>query len=132
MKTTDRNEPIDWRARLHSLPIGTENEPASPVFAWLFRAILSLGLFLAGSLFVLVSGASVGLSVGIGPDLTGGALWVLLGLLLDLLAGAVISAIVARHSTSLRSSRLVFYSFTAPAFLAVLLMAASIVKHSFQ
>ena len=130
MKTTDDSKPIDWRARLHSLPSGTE--PASPVTTWLLRALFCLGMFLVGALFVGFSGAFFGLSRGIGPDQTGGAAYILPGLIFDLLAGIVIAVLVARRSSSRILPRLVFYSFTAPAFLAVILLAVALAKHLFQ
>jgi hypothetical protein len=130
MKITDDSDSSEWRARLHSLP----SDPAavSPVVSWCLRAFLSLGLFLVGSVFVLMAGAYVGFSHGIGPEQTGGALYVLLGLILNLFAGAAIAAFVARRSTSLSTPRVVFYSFTAPAFLAVVLLALSFAKYLFQ
>jgi hypothetical protein len=79
-----------------------------------------------------MSGAFFGLSRGIGPAWTGGALYVLPGLIFDLLSGAAIAAFVARRSTSRTMPRLVFYSFTTPAFLAVILMAYSLLGHLFQ
>jgi hypothetical protein len=130
MKTTEDSKPKDWQARLHSLPSATE--PASPVVSWLLRAFLCLGLFLVGSVFVLMSGTYVGLTRGIGPEQTGGVLYVLLGLVLNIFAGAGIAAFAARRSTSRSVPRLVFYSFTAPAFLAVILLALSFAEHLFQ
>ena len=130
MKTTDDSKPIDWRARLHSLPSGTE--PASPVTTWFLRALFCLGMFLIGALFVVFSGAFLGLSRGIGPEQTGGALYILPGLIFDLLAGIVIAVIVARRSSSPILPSLAFYSFTAPAFLAVILLALALAKHLFQ
>ena len=129
-KSDDSSKPIDWRARLHSLPSGTE--PASPAMIWLFRALFCLGMFLLGALFVGFSGAFFGLSRGIGPDQTGGAAYILPGLIFDLLAGIIIAVIVARRSSSRILPRLVFYSFAAPAFLAVILLALSLARHLFQ
>jgi len=126
MKADEESTRKDWRARLHSLPSGTE--PASPVVSWFLRAFLCLGLFLVGSVFVILSGAFAGLSRGIGPEQTGGALYVFLGLILNLLAGAGIAAFVARRSPSRSAPRLVFYSFTAPAFLAVIVLAISFAR----
>lgn len=123
MKTTDDSERTDWRERLHSLPSG--NTPTPPVLAWLFRAAVCLGLFLFGVTFVLMFGAFVGLSRGIGPEQTGGTLYVVLGLILNLFVGAAIAAFVARRSTHRATPRLIFYSFTAPAFLAIVLLALS-------
>jgi len=130
MKTTDDSESIDWRERLHSLPSGTE--AASPVVSWFLRAFLCLGLVFVGSVFVVLSGAFFGLSRGIGPEQTGGALYILPGLIFDLLAGAVIAKVLAHQTVSRTMPRLVFYSFTAPAFLAVFLMALSIARQLIQ
>lgn len=126
MKPTEDNKPIDWRARLHSLPSGIE--PASPVVGGCAQAFLWFGLFIVGSVFIFISGPAVGLLLGIGPGNTGGTLYVLFGLILNLLVGAGIAALVARSSTSRSMPRLVFYIFTAPAFLAVILLALSFTK----
>ena len=130
MNPTDNSKPMDWRARLHSLPGGTE--PAPPVFKWLGRAFLCIGLFLVGSVFILVAGALVGLFRGIGPGQTGGTLYVVLGFILNLLAGTALAAFAARRAKTRSTPRLIFYSFTAPAYLAVLLMALSIAEHLFH
>jgi hypothetical protein len=130
MKTTEENRRINWRARLHSLPAGME--ATSPIVSGILRSFLCLGLVLAGSLFVLISGACVGLSRGVGPEQTGGALYILPGLVLNLFAGAAIAAFVARRSAARNTSRLVFYTFTAPSFLAVALLALSFTEHPFH
>ena len=130
MKTTDNGKPIGWRERLHSLPSGTE--PTSTLAAWLIRALLCVVLFLVGSIFVILSGTFTGLSRGIGPEQTGGSLYVLIGLILNLLVGGAIAAFIARRSAHRATPRLVFYSFTAPAFLAVILMVLSLLGHLFR
>jgi len=61
--------------------------------------------------------------LGIGPEQTGGALYVLLGLLINLIIGAALAGFIARCSRSRLGPRLVFYSFSAPAFLVVLFFA---------
>ena len=114
--------------RLHSLPSGTEAELPSPITSWFLRAFLGLGISFVGCFFVISSGWYFGLSRGIGPEQTGGALYILPGLVFNLLAGAIIAAFVARRSASRTMPRLVFYSFTAPAFIAVVLMAFSIAR----
>src|SRR5436309_3186814 len=130
MKKTNESEPIDWRARLHSLPSGTE--PASPFVRRLLRAFLGFCLFLVGSLFVIVSGAFVGLSRGIGPEQTGGAIYILLGLLLNVVVGAILAALTPRPIGFHSLPRLVFYSFTSPAFLGVTFLSIFYLAHVFR
>jgi hypothetical protein len=89
------------------------------IFLW---SLLCVGLCFAGTVFVLLSGAWVGLSSGIGAEQTGGAVYVLIGLGLDVVVGAAISGVIHWRFASRSMARMVFYSFTAPAFVAVALM----------
>src|SRR5881394_426121 len=107
MKSSERGESMDWRVRLHSLPSGIETEPQSRIIGWLLRAFLAVGISFAGCLFVITSGWYFGLSRGIGPENTGGALYVLPGLVFNLLGGFAIAAFVARRSVSRAMPRLV-------------------------
>ena len=130
MKPTDDSEPMDWRVRLHALPRGTE--PPPPALKWLGRAFVCTALFFVGVVFILISGGVVGLFRGIGPEQTGGTLYIFLGLILNLLAGTGLAAIAARRAKSRTTPRLIFYSFTAPTFLAIFLMSLSIAERLFH
>ena len=107
-------------------------EPPSPIFAWLFRVVLALGLFLVGAFLTVFLGAITGMSFGAGPELMGGFLYVLIGVIINFVMGAALAATISRRSSSRSTPRLVFYSFTAPAFLVVLCMAYSFFTQTFR
>ena len=127
MTTTEQSEPVDWRKRLYSLPSGTA--PFSNLTRSLLAVLLCFVLFIAGSIFVLMCGAYFGLSLGFGPEQSGGALYVLLGLIGNMFAGMALAAFLGNRSDSRHMPRLVFYSFTAPAFIAVTLFALALAFH---
>lgn len=121
MDDTEYSQSQDWRKRLHELPSGTESDGPS-VLAWLLRAGVCVGLFVAGSIFLILSGAFAALGRGIGPENTGGAVYFLYGFFLNVLTGAALAALMPRLLGRRRFSRLVFYSFTAPAFIGIILV----------
>lgn len=115
-------EPVqDWRKRLRELPRGEEPAPSRFV-TWLSRAATSATLFVVGSIFLIFSGAFLGLSLGIGPEHTGGGAYFLSGSLCTVAAGAILALLVPKPAGAPRLSRLVFYSFTAPSLVVLLLM----------
>lgn len=118
MDETEPSKPLDWRKRLHELPSGAESDQ-SPVLTWLLRAGICGSLFIVGSIFLIFSGAFAGLSRGIGPEHTGGTVYFLYGFFLNVLTGATLAALIPRLLGEKRFSRLVFYSFTAPAFVGI-------------
>lgn len=117
MNNTEFPQSQDWRRRLRELPSGTEPD-TSPVGTWLLRAGLCVGLFVAGSIFLILAGTFAGLARGIGPEHTGGTVYFLSGFFLNVLTGVVLAALT-RRSIGLR--RLVFYSFTTPACIGIFL-----------
>ena len=89
----------------------------------LFRFLAVLGLFLIGSLAIIVLGGIAGLAFSIRPDQAGGFIYLLLGALLNILLGLALAAMVVRGSPSPAIPRIVFYSFTAPAMCVGVLVA---------
>ena len=92
-------------------------EPTPPVVAWFFRAVLAFGLFFVGSFLTVFLGAITGMSFGAGPEMMGGLLYVLLGVIINLVMGAALAAIFSRRSSSRSTPRLVFYARASSALL---------------
>jgi len=114
----------DWRQHMHSLP--NEERPFPVWVRWLFLAPF---LLIAGITVVVFGGAFLGMSFGVGPDDTGGTVWVLCGFLPAFAIGGLIAFVGRRRGHSRASCRAAFYLFTLPAWLFVLYFSWKVVEH---
>src|SRR5206468_7860827 len=85
-KPSGADQATDWRQHMHSLQSG---ERPWPTWARWFLTAPSLAI--AGALVVLLGGAILGMSFGIGPDDTGGTIWVVFGCFPVLVIGSLIA-----------------------------------------
>lgn len=114
----------DWQQHMHSLPTG---EPRFPRHAlWLLLAPL---LLVAGTLVVLFGGAGLGLSLGIGPEDTGGTVYVVCGFIPNLALGWLIAFIARRRGYSRASCRAAFFTFTASVWVFLLWLVLKLGQH---
>ena len=124
MKPSNGPEPISWRARLHSLPPATE--PAPRIYAWIFGIFQCVVLFLFGAFLFLLPVALIYPPSAIGHEYSDSRIYPMVGLTLNPLAATAIAFLAARRSGSKAKARLAFYSFTAPFFLAFIIVVISV------
>lgn len=105
----------DWRQHMHSLPSG--EKPFPRFLVWI---LLVPFLFIAGGIVVLVCGAFLGLTFGVGTEDSGGAIYTVFGLIANLAIGFGIAFIFKRRGHSPLACRVPFFAFTLPAFLIIL------------
>ena len=110
---------------MRSLP-SDDTSAFPPVIRWL---LLLPALAVAGTLVLFVAGAFLGLSAGIGPEDTGGSIYVLFGVLPVLALGWLIRFIGARRGYSRRSCRASYFAFTAPAWAFLLWVGIKFAQH---
>ena len=123
MSDTDHTQSLNWEDRRQAMPAGTDAESLRNTV--ILHLLWCMGSFLAGAVLVGMSYALFAFLRGGGSELTGNVLSVLPGLICDLLAGAVLSVLVARRSTSRILPRLIFYSFAAPGLMAVIFIGGA-------
>jgi hypothetical protein len=114
----------DWRQHMHSLPSGE-----SPFPTWVRWLFLGPFLLVAGVSVVFLGGAFLGMAFGVGPDDTGGTVWLLCGFLPAFAFGGLIAFVGRRRGYSRASCRAAFYIFTLPAWLFMLFFAWKIAEH---
>lgn len=120
-----KNHAKDWRQHLHSLPNG-DTSTFPPAFRWL---VLLPTLAVAGTLVLFLAGAFLGLSAGIGPEDTGGAIHLLFGVPPVLGLGWLIRFIGARRGCSQRARCASYFAFTASAWAFLLWLGIQYAQH---
>jgi len=123
-KPPSTDQVTDWRQHMHSLPSG--ERPFATWARWLFLAPF---LVITGTLVVFLGGAFLGMSFGIGPEDTGGTVWVMFGFFPAFAIGSLIAFIGRRRGYSRTSCRAAFYLFTLPAWIFMLFVAWKIAEH---
>jgi hypothetical protein len=112
---TPKPPDTDWRQHMHSLPSG--QKPFPRFLAWIFLVpFLAVG----GGIVILVCGVFLGLTFGVGPEDKGGAIYLVLGLLANIVIGITIAFIGRRRGHSRIACRMAFFAFTTPAVLIIL------------
>jgi hypothetical protein len=114
----------DWRQHMHSLPSGDRPFPAW--VRWLFLAPLFV---IAGTFVDFLGGAFLGLSFGIGPEDTGGTVWVVFGFFPCFAIGSLIALIGKWRGYPRASCRAAFYLFTLPLWLFILFLIWKVAAH---
>ena len=83
----------------------------------------------AGITVVVFGGAFLGMSFGVGPDDTGGTVWVVCGLLPAFAIGGLIAFVGRRRGYSRASCPAAFYLFTLRAWLFTLYFVWKLIEH---
>ncbi len=109
---------------MHSLPTGEAQFPRRGL--WL---LLAPSLFVAGTSVVIFGGAALGLSLGVGPEDTGGVVYVVCGFLPNLLLGWLMVLVGKRRGYSRASCRAAFFTFTACVWVFLLWLALRLGQH---
>lgn len=123
-KPSSTDEVTDWRQHMRSLPSG---ERPFPTWArWLFLVPFFL---VTGLLTVFFGGAFIGMAFGVGPDATGGTVWIMCGFVSAFAIGSLIAFIGRRRGHSRASCRAVFYLFTSPAWIFMLILVWQVAEH---
>jgi hypothetical protein len=106
----------------------TTGEPQfSPLVRWL---LFAPALAVAGAMVAVLGGAFIGLSLGLGPEDTGGAIWVVSGLVPVLALGWLIAFVVRRRGYSRTSCRAAFFAFTTPSWVFVMWLGWKVAEHA--
>jgi hypothetical protein len=101
----------NWKKHMHSLP--NPDIPTPPWFEWIRVTSKVTILFTAGMLAIVIGGGIIGLLCGIGPDHTGGTIYMFLGMILNLSIGLLRFYFNRHRGISIGNCRIRFYSFTA-------------------
>ena len=109
---------------MRSLP--SEERPFPTWARWLFLAPF---MVIAGTVVVFLGGAFLGMAFGIGPEDTGGTVWIVFGFFPAFTIGSLIAFIGRRRGHSRSACRAAFYLFTLPAWIFMLFVAWKIVEH---
>lgn len=110
---------------MHALPTGEHPFPRS--VRWL---LVAPALVFTGAVVAALGGAFIGLSLGLGLEVTGGSIWIVSGLVPVLALGWLIAFIARRRGYSRTSCRGAFFAFTAPAWVFILWLGWKVVEHS--
>lgn len=105
-----------WRERLHRLPPG--DDPPAPRWLWVVLQIIMaplLALMSAG--VALLLGAACGLSLGIGPEQSGGAVYVLAGAMGSVFVAVLVALLARGQGASRAFTRYLFFLLECPSFL---------------
>jgi len=121
---TSTHEARDWRQHMDSLPTGEARFPKGAL--WLF---LGPFLLVVGTLVVVIGGAALGLSIGIGPEDTGGTVYVISGFIPNVALGWLMVFIGKRRGYSRASCRAAFFTFTACVWVFLLWLALKLGQH---
>lgn len=101
----------DWKKHMHSLP--NPDIPTPPWLKWFIVTAKVAVFFTAGMLVIVMGGGIIGLLCGIGPDHTGGTIYIFLGMILNLSIGFLLFYFNRWCGVPIGKCRLRFYSFTA-------------------
>ena len=125
MNLTENSPSSNRRGRLHALFAAVT--PTSLVMTWR-QALLATGFFFAGTVFIFLAPMFFGRLLWRDPDAVP-PIYSLCGLPANVITGIVLAVITRRQMDSSHLSRLVFWSFTAPAMIAVACLALILVEY---
>jgi hypothetical protein len=116
-----------WRERLRA----EAPKDYQPLPAWMPFILLIVAapfLMLASSLAAILVGAFLGLERGVGPEQTGGAIFILLGGLISILLALLVAFVATRRNCSRGFVRYLFLCCSAPAWITALVGLFQVVR----